>query len=513
MTDQIANTKRIAKNTLMLYFRMFFLMILGLFTSRVVLHALGETDYGIYNVVGGVVALFTVISGALTTAVTRFITFEMGKGSEAQLNKVFSTAVNVQLLLCAIIIILAEPIGLWFIDNRMTIEPDRIPAARLVMHFSLLSFVVNLMSVPQMASITAHEKMSAYAVIGILDGCLRFAAALLLSRSGSDRLVMYAALMCASVIAVRVAYGIYCRLHFPECRYRFIFDKSLVKEMFSFAGWSFIGSSSGVLRDQGGNLLINLFFGPAVNAARGVAVQLNNAIQSFITNFMTAVNPQITKSYAAGDHVYMFSLIRKASRMSFYLLFILALPVLFNAEMVMSIWLKEVPEHSALFVQLFLIFTLSESISQPLITSMFATGNIRNYQIVVGGLQLMNLPVSYICLRYGASPESTVVVAIVISQICLAARLYMLKNLSGLSVRDFLTRVYLNVLSVAAAAVLLPFVISGILPEGVTGFMISVTLSVLSACLSVLFVGCTSEERREMLGFVKNRLTGKCYEE
>ena len=513
MNDTAHKTRLFARNTLMLYFRMFFLMILGLFTSRIVLESLGENDYGIYNVVGGVVAMFTVISGALATAVTRFITFEMGKGTSAELNKVYSTAVNVQIILAVIIVLIAEPVGLWFIDNKMTIDPSRIPAARVVMQFSLLSFVINLMSVPQMASITAHEKMSAYAVIGILDGCLRFAAALLLSRSGSDRLVMYAALMCASVIAVRVAYGIYCRLHFPECRYRIIFDKSLVKDMFSFAGWSFIGSSSGVLRDQGGNLLINLFFDPAVNAARGVAVQLNNAIQSFITNFMTAVNPQITKSYASGDHVYMFSLIRKASRMSFYLLFILALPVLFNAEMVMSIWLKEVPEHSALFVQLFLIFTLSESISQPLITSMFATGNIRNYQIVVGGLQLMNLPVSYICLRYGASPESTIVVAIVISQICLAARLYMLKNLTGLSVRDFLTRVYLNVLSVAAAAVLLPFVISGILPEGVTGFMISVTLSVLSACLSVLFVGCTSEERREMLGFVKNRLTGKCYEE
>ena len=507
MTDQIANTKRIAKNTLMLYFRMFFLMILGLFTSRVVLHALGETDYGIYNVVGGVVALFTVISGALTTAVTRFITFEMGKGSEAQLNKVFSTAVNVQFLLCAIIIILAEPIGLWFIDNRMTIEPDRIPAARLVMHFSLLSFVVNLMSVPQMASITAHEKMSAYAYIGILDGALRLAVALIISKASTDRLVLYAVLMAVALIIVRCAYGIYCRVNFPECRYRFIYDKSLIRQMFSFAGWSFIGSASGVLRDQGGNILVNIFFGPAVNAARAVAVQLNGAIQSFITNFMTAVNPQITKSYASGDHAYMFSLMRKSSRFSFYLLLILALPILFNTDSIMSVWLETVPAHSVLFVRLFLIFTLCESVSQPLITSMLATGNIRNYQIVVGGLQLLNLPVSYLCLKSGAAPESTVMVAIVISQICLAARLLMLEKMIGLSVKEFISRVYLNVIYVAAAAIVIPLIISFFLPDGILWTLLSVVVSALSAALSVLFVGCTAVERNELVGFIRSKIS------
>ena len=491
----------------MLYFRMFFLMILGLFTSRVVLHALGETDYGIYNVVGGVVALFTVISGALTTAVTRFITFEMGKGSEAQLNKVFSTAVNVQFLLCAIIIILAEPIGLWFIDNRMTIEPDRIPAARLVMHFSLLSFVVNLMSVPQMASITAHEKMSAYAYIGILDGALRLAVALIISKASTDRLVLYAVLMAVALIIVRCAYGIYCRVNFPECRYRFIYDKFLIRQMFSFAGWSFIGSASGVLRDQGGNILVNIFFGPAVNAARAVAVQLNGAIQSFITNFMTAVNPQITKSYASGDHAYMFSLMRKSSRFSFYLLLILALPILFNTDSIMSVWLETVPAHSVLFVRLFLIFTLCESVSQPLITSMLATGNIRNYQIVVGGLQLLNLPVSYLCLKLGAAPESTVMVAIVISQICLAARLLMLEKMIGLSVKEFISRVYLNVIYVAAAAIVIPLIISFFLPDGILWTLLSVVVSALSAALSVLFVGCTAVERNELVGFIRSKIS------
>ena len=402
---------KIARNTLMLYVRMLVLMLVGLYTSRVVLGALGEDDFGVYNVVGGVVSMFTIISGALNSAVSRFITFEMGKGADAQLNKVYSTAVTIQLILAAVVVLLAEPLGLWFIDNKMTIDPSRIPAARWVLHFSLLAFVINLMSVPQMASITAHEHMSAYAYIGILDGLLRLGVAFLILHSPIDRLIYYAALMAGVVLIVRMAYGLYCRLHFEECRYRPVFDRPLIREMFSFAGWNFIGVTSGVLRDHGGNILVNLFSGPAVNAARGVAVQLNGAVQGFVTNFMTAVNPQITKSYAAGEKEYMFSLVRRSSRMSFFLLFLIALPVIFNADYLLSIWLKEVPEHSSLFVQLFLIFALSESLSNPMITAMLATGNIRNYQLVVGGIQLLNLPVSYVCLRMGAIPEVTVIVA------------------------------------------------------------------------------------------------------
>jgi len=327
---------KIARNTLMLYVRMLVLMLVGLYTSRVVLGALGEDDFGVYNVVGGVVSMFTIISGALNSAVSRFITFEMGKGADAQLNKVYSTAVTIQLILAAVVVLLAEPLGLWFIDNKMTIDPSRIPAARWVLHFSLLAFVINLMSVPQMASITAHEHMSAYAYIGILDGLLRLGVAFLILHSPIDRLIFYAALMAGVVLTVRLAYGIYCRMHFEECRYRPVFDRPLIREMFSFAGWNFIGVTSGVLRDHGGNILVNLFSDPAVNAARGVAVQLNGAVQGFVTNFMTAVNPQITKSYAAGEKEYMFSLVRRSSRMSFFLLFLIALPVIFNADYLLS---------------------------------------------------------------------------------------------------------------------------------------------------------------------------------
>lgn len=508
-TKETHRGRRIAKNTLMLYVRMSVLLLVGLYTSRVVLEALGENDFGVYNVVGGVVAMFTILSGALNSAVSRFITFEMGKGEGAELDKVYSTAVNIQLILALVVVAVAEPAGLWFIENKMTIEQSAVPAARWTLHFSLFAFVVNLMSVPQMASITAHEKMSAYAGIGILDGLLRLGVALAvanISSEGHDRLIVYAALMAGVVLAVRMAYGIYCRRHFEECRYRLLFDRPLIKEMFSFAGWNFIGVASGVLRDQGGNILVNLFTGPAVNAARGMAVQLNGAVQGFVTNFMTAVNPQITKSYAAGEKDYMFSLVRKSSRMSFCLLFFLALPLLFNTEYILGLWLKDVPGHTVLFVQLFLIFALSESMSNPMITAMLATGRIRNYQLAVGGLQLLNIPVSYVCLRMGAMPEVTVVVAIVISQLCLFVRLVMLGRATGFPIGRFLKNVYMKTLFVLvplSAAV--PAALELVKPEGFAGMLISVAVCVLWTALMMFAVGLTGDERMKIIGYLKRR--------
>lgn len=498
---------RIAKNTLMLYVRMFALMLVGFYTSRVVLASLGENDFGIYNVVGGVVAMFTVISGALNSAVQRFITFELGKGDAARIGKVYSTAVLIQLAIALIVVALAEPVGLWFIENKMTIDPSRIPAARTVLHFSLLAFAVNLMSVPQMAAITAHEHMSAYAWIGVLDGLLRLGTALLIARSDSDRLVLYAALMAVTVLVVRMAYGIYCRTHFPECRFRPVFDRKLLKEMFSFAGWNFIGVASGVLRDHGGNILVNLFSGPAVNAARGVAVQVNGAVQGFVTNFMTAVNPQITKSYASGDREYMFSLVRRSSRLSYCLLLLIALPVIFNAEYLLGLWLEDVPEHAPLFVQLFLVFALSESLSNPMITAMLATGDIRRYQLVVGGIQLLNVPVSYICLRLGAVPEVTVLVAVVISQICLFARLWMLSKATGFAVAEYIGKVYVPVLfKVTCAALLLPLLLSLVPSGGFAGFLMLASACVVGVSVAVYLFGLIADERAWLREMISKRM-------
>lgn len=512
MSNTTENNKRIAKNTLLLYFRMLFLMAVSLYTSRVVLNALGVEDFGIYNVVGGVVAMFSVLSGSLSAAISRFITYELGKGNQENLNKIFSSAVTIQLGLAGIIILLAETIGIWFLNVQMNIPEVRMEAANWVFQFSILTFAINLISVPYNASIIAHEKMSAFAYISILEAVGKLFIAYLITIAPMDRLIFYAILMCVVALIVRFTYGNYCKRHFSECTYHFSWDKQLLKSMFSFAGWNFIGASSAVLRDQGGNVVINLFCGPAVNAARGIAFQVNNAVNQFVVNFMTALNPQITKSYAAGDRGYMMTLIFQGARLSFYMLLLLSLPILVNTHYILALWLKIVPEHAVLFVQLILIFALSESISQPLITAMLATGKIRNYQIIVGGLQMMNLPLSYILLRLGYFPEVVIVIAICISQCCLAARLILLRGMIGLSITKYLKNVYLNIIVVCIIAVILPLISAYYIKESFINFILISLIAVICTLSSIYFLGCNNQEREfihQKLGTIKSKITRK----
>ena len=505
MSNQTSdNNKRIAKNTLLLYFRMLFMMVVSLYTSRVILNALGVEDFGIYNVVGGVVAMFTVISGSLSAAISRFITYELGKGDQSKLNRIFSASVTIQLLLSLIIVVLIESVGVWFLNAKMTIPEDRMAAANWVLQFSIITFVINLISVPYNAAIIAHEKMSAFAYISILEAVCKLVIAFLIIVSPIDKLIFYAILMCAVSIIVRFTYGHYCKKHFAECNYHFHWDKEILKKMFGFAGWNFIGASSAVLRDQGGNIVINLFYGPSVNAARGIASQVNSAVMGFVTNFMTALNPQITKSYASGDREYMMTLVYQGARLSFYMLLLLSLPILVNTHYILVIWLKLVPEHAVLFVQLILIFAMSESISNPLITAMLATGKIRNYQIVVGGLQMLNLPISYICLRLGAMPESVLIVAIVISQCCLAARLYMLRGLIGLSSIMYLKKVYFNVVMVTVVSVILPSLLAHSMSESFISFVFLSLVAIASAALTEFFIGCNKKERAFIVNKVRS---------
>lgn len=502
MNNAKENNKRIAKNTLLLYCRMLFLMAVSLYTSRVVLNALGVEDFGIYNVVGGIVAMFTVLSGSLSAAISRFITYELGKGNSSNLNRIFSSAVTIQLGLAGIIILLAETIGLWFLNVKMNIPEMRMEAANWVYQFSIITFSINLISVPYNASIIAHEKMSAFAYISILEAIGKLTIAYLIVISPMDKLIFYSILMCVVALIVRFTYGNYCKKHFSECIYHFIWDKQLLKQMFGFAGWNFIGATSAVLRDQGGNVIINLFCGPTVNAARAVAFQVNTAIHGFVSNFMTALNPQITKSYAANEHNYMMTLIYQGARLSFYMLLILSLPVIVNTHYILTLWLKIVPEHTVLFVQLILIFGMSEALSQPLITAMLATGKIRNYQIIVGGLQMMNLPVSYILLRNGIFPEIVIIVAILFSQCCLITRLLMLHYMIKLSIKKYIMKVYINVFAVALISSIIPIILKYNMTESLLNFTTITILSILYTGVVIYFIGCTNDER----SFLNNKL-------
>lgn len=508
MTTQQENTKRIAKNTLMLYVRMLFGMLISLYTSRVVLQALGVEDYGIYNVVGGVVAMFSMVSSSLSASVSRFLTFELGKGDIEGLKKVFSTSLSIQLVLSGIIIILAETIGLWFLNTHMTIPDNRLYAANWVFHASVLTFVINLLSVPFSASIVSHERMSAFAYIGILDIILRLLIVLFIAYSGLtfDRLIVYALLLVGVVCIMQAIYWSYCTRNFEECKLKLSFDVSYWKEMSSFAGWNFIGSTAGLLKDQGVNILLNIFIGPVINAARGIANTINNVLVAFSNNFMTALNPQITKSYAVGDYNYMFSLVERGSKFSYYILLFFALPMIFEVDFVLTLWLGHYPDHTTNFVRLILIVTMCDILSNTLINLQSATGHIRNYQIVVGSMLFMNFPFSYLCLKLGFLPEYTLIVAIMISVCCLFLRLLFLHHMVGLSIKRYFHKVLLKVLLVSLISAIIPYFIYCQMTDGFSRFLLICVITSICLIASVYFVGCTNYER----SFIREKVINVC---
>ena len=496
MTDNSVNSKRIAKNTLLLYVRMLFLMLVSLYTSRIILNALGVEDYGIYNVVGGVVTMFSVLSGSLSVAISRFITFELGRGNKEKLDKIFSSSVTIQAFIALVIIILAETIGLWFLNNKMVIPEARMVAANWCYQFSIISFSINLISVPYNALIIAHEKMSAFAYISIIEALGKLTVAWCIVINPIDRLVFFAAMVAIVAWGIRMIYASYCTRHFSECTYHFIYDHALLKQMFGFAGWNFIGASSGVLRTQGVNILLNLFFGPSVNAARAISVKVDYTIRGFVQNFMMALNPQIIKSFANGNSAYLFTLVFQGAKFSYFILLLLSLPLILNTEFILVTWLKLVPDHTVLFVQLTMIMALSESLSNPLITLMLATGKIRNYQIIVGGLELTTLPIAYFCLYIGAMPESVIVVSIVVSQVCLFARLFMLRYMVGLKVRSYLSNVYVTVIVVTLLAFIIPAVLTMCFHDGFMHFIILTAITILCTLFVEYYIGCGKDERQ-----------------
>ena len=498
MTSHAENTKRIAKNTLMLYVRMLFSMLVSLYTSRVVLNTLGVEDYGIYNVVGGFVAMFSLISNSLSASVSRFLTFELGRGDMERLKETFSTSLMIHLALAGIVFILAESIGIWFLNTQMTIPEERLYAANWVFQASIISFMFGLCSVPYNASISSHERMTAFAYIGILDVVLRLLIVLFIAYAPFqfDRLIVYSLLLVAVWISLQCVYLWYCRKNFEECRqFRLHFNRKYLKDISGFAGWNFIGSSSALLKNQGVNLLLNIFIGPIVNAACGIAAQVNGAICAFANNFMTAVNPQLTKSYASGDKEYMFSLSERSTRFSFYIILILAVPIMLEADFVLTLWLKQFPEHTVNFVRLVFLLTLCEVLSSTLITIQLATGKIRNYQIAVGGMQMMNFPLSYLCLQFGTPPEATYCVAIFVSLACLILRLYFLRGMVGLSITRYLHNVCLNVMLVTIAAVIIPALVHYNMLYGWERFVSVAIISIVCVSMSAYFLGCSPSER------------------
>ena len=495
MTNTSATNKRIAKNTLLLYVRTLFIMLVTLYTSRVVLNTLGVTDYGIYNVVGGVVAMFGFINGSMSSATQRYITFALGKGDKKNLQKVFSTALQIHVLIAVLIIILGETVGLWFMYTQMQIPADRMDAAVWVLQCSIVSTAVMIISVPYNADIIAHEKMSAFAYISILEAVLKLTIVFALVLSPFDRLIFYAFLILAVQLLIRFCYNNYCNRHFEESKYRHIRDKALFKEMTGFAGWSMFGNLAGVLFGQGLNMLLNVFFGPVVNAARAVSVQVQSAIQQFVGNFQMALNPQITKTYAKGEMDEMHKLMFRSARFSFYLLFFLSLPVLFETEFILTVWLKTVPDDTVIFLRIMICTSLIYTLANPLIVANQATGKVRMYQIVCGSILLMILPVSYVCLKLGCPAYSVFIVHFVMESIAQLARMIMLRPLIGIRISDYIKNIYVRVVTVVALSVFVPFVVYENMDDTVARFFAMCLICVLSVSTVVYTVGLSRNER------------------
>lgn len=451
------NNKRIAKNTGMLYIRMLLIMAVSLYTSRVILNVLGEQDYGIYDVVGGIVMMLSFMNSSLNTATQRFLNYEMGKGRSENLQKIFSISFICFGIIAIFVLILGETIGLWFVANKLVIPESRINIAIWVFHFSVMTFIVNLLTIPYQAAIIAHERMSIYAYISIAEVGLRLLLVLLLQIIAWDKLLLYAGLIFASSCMIAFAYKIICSRLFPECHLKWSWDNRLFKGLFSFSGWMLIGTSTNLLSTQGISILINMFFGPILNAARGVAMQVNTAINSFVSNFLKAVHPQIMKSYAQNNIDYLYKLVFSASKFSFYLLFVLIIPILFNTNYILGLWLVRVPQYAVIFTQLILVDLLINAAYHPIGYVAQASGKIRDYQITISiGFCLIAL-FTWVVYKLGFPVYFTFIVAIVIDILGLFARLIVLYKTVTFPVRDYLRKVITPLLLIFLISMILSF--------------------------------------------------------
>jgi O-antigen/teichoic acid export membrane protein len=503
MNQTLENNKRIAKNTLLLYFRMLFMMAISLYTSRVVLNTLGVEDFGIYNVVGGVVSLFVFINNSMASATQRYITFEIGKGDFERLQTIFSTSLQIHILIALTVIALGETVGLWFLYNKMQIPDGRIDAAFWVLQFSIVSTAIMIIRVPYNSDIIAHEKMSVFAYISILEVVLKLLVVFLLVWSDIDKLILYSFLILAVQILVFLCYCYYCHRNYQETKYRFVLDKSLFKEMTGFAGWSMFGGLSAVCFGQGLNLLLNMFFGPIVNAARGISVQVQTAIQNFVSNFQMAINPQITKKYACGELKEMQNLMFRSARFSFMLLLFISLPVLFETNFVLTLWLKIVPDYSVIFLRLMIAISLLYALSNPMIIANQATGKVKKYQAICGSTLILILPIAYICLKLGMPPYSVFIVHFIMELICMFERMILLRPLINVRIKDYFYNVHIKVVVILFASLILPSFAYFYFDEGIFRFLFVSILCLFSVAFSSFLIGLTKNERSFVIAKIK----------
>jgi len=493
----------------MLYIRMLLTMLVSLYTVRVVLKTLGVNDYGIYSVVGGVVEMFAFLSNTMASASERFFAYEIGKNNIVKLKQTFSLTMLIYGIMAIIILLIAETGGLWFLNHKMTIPPERLDAANWVFQFAILSFILTILTVPYNAIIIAREDMKFYAYVSIIEVGAKLGIVYMLYLFDVDKLKLYGFLILVTTFIITLISRTFCQRKYAESKFNYYWDKSMFKTLVSYSSWNLFGAITGVANNNGLNILLNIFFGPAVNAARAVAYRVSVVIASFSTNFYTAVTPQIVKSYAAGDINYLLSLVFNSSKYSFYLLLLISMPFLIELEFILKLWLGDVSSYMVIFTRLALIYALVNSLENPLTQTVRATGSIKWYQIIVGSFTLLLLPICYVFFKLKYPPETSFYILIAIYTLALFLRLYVLKKLIKFSINDYLSQVLLKVLIVTIVSASAPLLLKNYISSGVLQFFIVEFTTVVWLLITIYVLGLTSNERNTINEFVKKFLAGK----
>ena len=484
------------------------MMGIGLYTSRIILQVLGVTDFGIYNAVGGIIAMFGFISSSLGNATSRFITIAIGRGDQAYTNRTFGNIKVIYYALCVVVVLLAETIGLWFLYNKMTIPAERMNAAFWTFQYSVLSTVIAFICVPYNSAIIAHERMSAFAYISLVDAVLKLLICFLLQVIPYDKLIVYASLFFVIEIIDRIIYAVYCNKRFEEVKAPAKIDRKQLKEMFSMSVWTLSGNLFWVLNTQGINLILNVFFGPVVNAARGIAMQVQGAMAQFVTNFQTAINPQITKSYANAEYKRMHSLLHLSSKFSYFLMLIMSVPVYIEAPVILKWWLNTVPDNTVVYLRIILVYSVFATLTNPLWISVLATGNLKRYQLFDNIVQASVLPLSYIVFKYFHAASYWVFFILLISEIIeIVIRAWIVLPLINHKYIDYFREVIIPLFVVTVIAPFLPLVLSTNLKyNNLIKFSTICMVSIICSVIAIWFFGLKNNERMYLRDIVKTKI-------
>lgn len=500
------NPKRVLKNTLMLYMRYILVMFVSLFTVRIIFNALGAYDYGVYNVVAGIVLLCGFLSGVMAAASQRYFSFDLGQGNIEKLSKTFSITLLIYFILILIILVLAQTIGLWWVNHKLIIEQNRIFAANIIYQTAIFSFLVTLLSTPYKALITAHEDMKVYAYVGLLEVFLQLALAYFLYVFIGDKLILYGFLMLVVSLTIFLVYYFYCFIKYEESKYHFYWDKKLFYEIISYSGWNLFGNISTIIKNQGITIMFNMFYGPLLNAAQNIAIQIRGAINSFSNNFSTALKPQITKTYAAKEYKEMFKLVNIGSKITYFLLLMIIVPIFYDLDYLIVLWLKDVPKWTIILSQLTLLEILFESLSYPMATANQATGKIALYQTVIGIFVLMNLPIDYILLKIGRPVYEVYIVGCIIMLMLCFIRFIFLKRIEGFTLRPFLKEVIAPLFVTSIVLFFISYFIKLNINYNFFGVCLDILVKFIISLITIFLLGFTMPEKKKILNLLKQKL-------